>query len=53
MPETLILEFTGVDPSAYAAVNAQLGIDPTTGPASGLPGSSRTPPAWEMTGPLW
>jgi hypothetical protein len=31
MPEVLILEFTGVDASAYAAVNAQLGIDMNTG----------------------
>lgn len=38
MPETLILEFTGVDPSAYAAVNAQLGIDPTTGAGEWPPG---------------
>jgi hypothetical protein len=31
MPEALILEFTSVDPSDYAAVNAELGIDMTTG----------------------
>jgi hypothetical protein len=31
MAEGLILEFTGVDPSLYAAVNAQLGIDVETG----------------------
>jgi len=31
MPEGLILEFTGIDASLYAAVNDQLGIDAATG----------------------
>jgi hypothetical protein len=38
MPEALILEFTGVDLSAYAAVNAELGIDMTTGAGEWPPG---------------
>jgi hypothetical protein len=31
MPEALILEFTGLNDADYAAVNANLGIDPETG----------------------
>lgn len=31
MAELLILEFDGVDETDYANVNAQLGLDPTTG----------------------
>jgi len=38
MPEALILEFTGVDAAAYAAVNAQLGIDMNTGQGEWPPG---------------
>ena len=38
MPEVLILEFTGVDASAYAAINARLGIDMTTGAGDWPPG---------------
>lgn len=53
MPEALILEFTDVDASAYAAVNAQLGIDMTTGPATGRPVCSPMPPAPPRTAPLW
>jgi hypothetical protein len=38
MSEVLILEFTGVDAAAYAAVNAQLGIDMNTGQGDWPPG---------------
>jgi hypothetical protein len=31
MPDALILEFTGLNDADYAAVNANLGIDPETG----------------------
>lgn len=38
MPDTLILEFTGVDQEEYAAVNSKLGIDMETGQGDWPPG---------------
>jgi hypothetical protein len=38
MPDTLILEFTGVGAAEYAAVNSQLGIDMETGQGDWPPG---------------
>ena len=38
MPDTLILEFTGVGAEDYAAVNRELGIDMETGQGTGHPG---------------
>jgi hypothetical protein len=38
MPDTLILEFTGVGAEEYAAVNRELGIDMETGQGDWPPG---------------
>jgi hypothetical protein len=38
MPEVLILEFSGVTETEYAAVNGQLGIDMQTGQGNWPPG---------------
>ena len=45
MAAGLILEFEGVTEKEYRAVNDALGIDPSTGPATGPMGSSATPAA--------